>query len=99
MKKNIWFLSNISSKMYGDSTRPYFLGKFLNKHFLVSQYCNVSKQDEISYYNFFDKTFFSNPISSLTTFKPTPPGDPNASTEASTLKTNVFGAPSNAAHW
>ena len=49
--------------MYGDSTRPYFLGKFLNKHFLVSQYCNVSKQDEISYYNFFDKTFFSNPIS------------------------------------
>ena len=63
VKNNIWILSNLSSEMYGDSTRPYFLGKYLNKNFTVSQYCNISKTGEISYYNFFQKTFFSKPIS------------------------------------
>jgi glycosyltransferase involved in cell wall biosynthesis len=63
MKKDIWILSNISSKMYGDSTRPYFLGKYLNKYFNISQYCNISKKGEVAYYNFFEKAFFSKPIS------------------------------------
>jgi glycosyltransferase involved in cell wall biosynthesis len=63
MKEDLWVLSNISSKMYGDSTRPYFLGKYLNKKFTVSQYCNVSKNSKIIYYNFFEETFFSKPFS------------------------------------
>ena len=63
MKYDIWILSNISSKMYGDSTRPYYLGKYLNRNFTVSQYCNVSKSGETTYHNFFNETFFSNPIS------------------------------------
>jgi glycosyltransferase involved in cell wall biosynthesis len=49
--------------MYGDSTRPYYLGKYLNRNFIVSQYCNVSKPGEITYHNFFNETFFSKPIS------------------------------------
>lgn len=65
MNNTIWILSNISTKMYGDSTRPFFLGKYLSENFTVNQYCNISKKKEITYFNFFDKTFFSNPISIL----------------------------------
>jgi glycosyltransferase involved in cell wall biosynthesis len=65
MKEDIWILSNISPKMYGDSTRPFFLGAYLNKDFNVTQYCNVSKEHEITYYNFFEETAFSKPLSLL----------------------------------
>ena len=61
MSISIWFLSNISSEMYGDSTRPYFLGKYLSENFTVNQYCNISKSEKVVYYNFFEHTFFSKP--------------------------------------
>ncbi|MDG1811765.1 MAG: glycosyltransferase [Polaribacter sp.] len=65
MSISIWFLSNISSEMYGDSTRPYFLGKYLSENFTVNQYCNISKSEKVVYYNFFENTFFSKPRSIL----------------------------------
>lgn len=62
--KKIWILSNISSKMYGDSTRPYYLGKYLGDKFEIKQYCKVSKKNEnVEYFNFFNKTIFSKPLS------------------------------------
>lgn len=53
--KKIWILSKITKKKYGDSTRPYFLGKYLSKNFEVTQYCRLNaKEESISYINFFD---------------------------------------------
>mgnify|MGYP005988837905 CR=1 FL=1 len=66
MKKDIWILSNISLKMYGDSTRPFFLGRNLNQTFKITQYCNVNKrEDKIEYINLFKETSFSKPFTIL----------------------------------
>mgnify|MGYP005990799773 CR=1 FL=1 len=61
--KNIWILSNLSNKKYGDSTRPYFLGKYLSNYYKITQFCKTSGIDnKVKNILFFNKISMFNPF-------------------------------------
>ncbi len=62
--KKLLILSNISSKKYGDSTRPYYLGKYLSKYFSTTQVCKTEiLENTIKYEKLLEKVSFSRPLS------------------------------------
>ncbi len=57
-------LSNISSEKYGDSTRPYFLGRYLSSCFRVTHFCLLEElKDNIKYEKLPSSLSFSRPLS------------------------------------
>lgn len=62
--KKLLILSNISSRKYGDSTRPYYLGKYLSQYFSTTQICKIEMfENNIKYEKLLEKVSFSNPFS------------------------------------
>ncbi len=64
--KNILILSKISSKKYGDSTRPYYLGQYLSSYYKIIQACKINKVEKrVNYIDMLQNLSFSNPLKLL----------------------------------